>query len=121
MSKVWGITGSSRRLGGAFTEAVLQAGDCVVAAARKPEQLVDLENKYGGNIRTVALDVTNEAQAKIAFEAAISSFRGLDLLVNHAGFGNVCPIEDTSLTDFRPQIETNLFGSITITKASPPH
>lgn len=121
MSKVWLITGSSRGLGRAFTEAVLEAGDCVVAAARKPEQLVDLENKYGGNIRTVALDVTNEAQAKIAFEAAISSFGGLDVLVNNAGFGNVCPIEDTSLTNFRAQIETNLFGVIIMTKAVLPY
>ena len=117
MSKVWLITGSSRGLGRAFTEAVLEAGDFVVAAARKPEQLADLEGKYGGNIRTVALDVTNEAQAKIAFEAAISSFGGLDVLVNNAGFGNVCPIEDTSLADFRAQIETNLFGVIIMTKA----
>jgi NAD(P)-dependent dehydrogenase (short-subunit alcohol dehydrogenase family) len=121
MSKVWLITGSSRGLGRAFTEAVLEAGDCVVAAARKPEQLADLEGKYGGNIRTVALDVTNEAQATIAFEAAISSFGGLDVLVNNAGFGNVCPIEDTSLADFRAQIETNLFGVIIMTKAVLPY
>jgi NAD(P)-dependent dehydrogenase (short-subunit alcohol dehydrogenase family) len=121
MSKVWLITGSSRGLGRAFTEAVLEAGDFVVAAARKPEQLADLEGKYGGNIRTVALDVTNEAQAKIAFEAAISSFGGLDVLVNNAGFGNVCPIEDTSLADFRAQIETNLFGVIIMTKAVLPY
>jgi NAD(P)-dependent dehydrogenase (short-subunit alcohol dehydrogenase family) len=121
MSKVWLITGSSRGLGRAFTEAVLEAGDRVVAAARKPEQLAELEKKYGENIRTVVLDVTNQAQAQAAFEIAISSFGKLDVLVNNAGFGNVGPVEDTSIASFRDQIETNLFGVIIMTKAVLPY
>jgi hypothetical protein len=36
------------------------------------------------------------------------------VLVNNAGYGHVCPVEDTPLSDFRVQIETNLFGVITI-------
>ena len=92
-----------------------------MAAARKPEQLADLKEKYGEKIRTVVLDVTNEAQAKSAFEVAISSFGSLDVLVNNAGFGNVSPVEDTSLADFRAQIETNLFGVIIMTKAVLPY
>src|SRR5260370_28975616 len=72
MSKVWLITGASRGLGRAFTQAVLDAGDRVVATARNPEQLVELQGRYSGKIRTVALDVTNEAQAKAAFQAPTS-------------------------------------------------
>jgi NAD(P)-dependent dehydrogenase (short-subunit alcohol dehydrogenase family) len=121
MSKVWIITGASRGLGRAFTEAVLEAGDRVVATARNPEQLVELQGRYSGKIRTVALDVTNEAQAKAAFEAAIAFFGVLDVLVNNAGYGYVCPVEDTALTDFRAQIETNLFGVIIMTKAVLPY
>jgi NAD(P)-dependent dehydrogenase (short-subunit alcohol dehydrogenase family) len=121
MSKVWLITGASRGLGRVFTEAVLEEGDRVVATARNPEQLVELENRYAESIRTVRLDVTNEAQAKAAFEAAIASFGGLDVLVNNAGYGYVRPVEDTSLADFRAQIETNLFGVIIMTKAVLPY
>src|SRR5258707_5105865 len=121
MSKVWIITGASRGLGRAFTEAVLDAGDRVVATARNPEQLVELQGRYSGKVCTVALDVTNEAQAKAAFEAAITSFGSLDVLVNNAGYGYVCPVEDTSLADFRAQIETNLFGVIIMTKAVLPY
>src|SRR5207245_11756978 len=54
--------------------AVLKAGDRVVATARNPEQLVELESRHAENIRSVPLDVTNEAQAKAAFDAAIASF-----------------------------------------------
>jgi NAD(P)-dependent dehydrogenase (short-subunit alcohol dehydrogenase family) len=121
VSKVWLITGSSRGLGRAFTKAVLEAGDRVVATARKPEQLTDLQASYGENVRPFALDVTHEGQAKKAFEAAISSFGSLDVLVNNAGFGNVSPVEDTTLADFRSQIETNLFGVIIMTKAVLPY
>jgi len=121
MSKVWLITGASRGLGRAFTEAVLEAGHRVVATARNPDQLADLEGRYSEKIRSVALDVTNEVQAKAAVEAAMESFGALDLLVNNAGYGYVCPVEDTPLADFRAQIDTNLFGVIIMTKAVLPY
>jgi len=121
MSKVWLITGASRGLGRAFVEAALEAGDRVVATARNPEHLVELARRYSERVCTVALDVTNEEQAKGAVEAAIVFFGGLDVLVNNAGYGYVRPVEDTSLADFRAQIETNLFGVIIMTKAVLPY
>jgi NAD(P)-dependent dehydrogenase (short-subunit alcohol dehydrogenase family) len=121
MSKVWLITGASRGLGRAFTEEILKSGDRVVAAARNPQQLAEVASKFGGSVRTVSLDVTNEAQAKRAVDAAIETFGGLDVLVNNAGYGNVSPVEDTSLADFRAQIETNLFGVIIMTKTVLPY
>ena len=85
MSKVWLITGASRGFGSAFTEAVLEAGDRVVVTAGNPEQLVELEDRYSEKVCTVPLDVTNEVQAKAAFEAAIASFGDLDVLVSNTG------------------------------------
>ena len=121
MSQVWLITGSSRGLGRAFTEAALNAGHRVVAGARNPEQLADLKNIHGENLHVVALDVTSEEQARSAVDAAIASFGTLDVLVNNAGYGNVGPVEDTPLAEFRAQIETNLFGVIIMTKAVLPY
>src|ERR1700675_2997609 len=121
MSKVWLITGASRGLGRAFTEEALKAGHRVVATARNSEQLSEVASRFGESVRTVSLDVTKEAQAKYAVAAAIQTFGGLDVLVNNAGYGNVCPVEDTSLADFRAQIETNLFGVIIMTKAVLPY
>src|ERR1700675_2271920 len=121
MSKVWLITGASRGLGRAFTEEALKAGHRVMATARNSEQLVEVASKFGESARTVSLDVTNEAQAKYAVDAAIETFGGLDVLVNNAGYGNVCPVEDTPLADLRAQIETNLFGVIIMTKAVLPY
>jgi NAD(P)-dependent dehydrogenase (short-subunit alcohol dehydrogenase family) len=121
MSQIWLITGSSRGLGRAFTEAALAAGHSVVAGARNPDQLVDLRSKFGEKILPVSLDVTNEARAKAAVDAAVAHFGGLDVLVNNAGYGNVSSVEDTPLDDFRAQIETNLFGVIIMTKAVLPY
>ena len=121
MSKIWLITGSSRGLGRAFTEAALAAGHSVVAGARNPDQLADLRSKFGEKIHPVSLDVTNEARAKAAVDAAVAHFGGLDVLVNNAGYGNVSSVEDTPLDDFRAQIETNLFGVIIMTKAVLPY
>jgi NAD(P)-dependent dehydrogenase (short-subunit alcohol dehydrogenase family) len=120
MSKVWLITGSSRGLGRALAEAVLASGDRVVATARDPSQLADLASKYDGRILPLALDVTDERAASDAVRRAVETFDRLDVLANNAGYGNVAPIEDTSLADFRAQIETNLFGTIILTKAAIP-
>ncbi|MGG7581188.1 oxidoreductase [Rhizobium sp. Nf11,1] len=117
MSKVWLITGSSRGLGRALAEAVLAAGDNLVATARDPARLADLSEQYGNQVLTLALDVTDEEAAAAAVEAGVKRFGRIDVLVNNAGYGNVSPIEDTSLADFRAQVETNLFGTVIMTKA----
>jgi NAD(P)-dependent dehydrogenase (short-subunit alcohol dehydrogenase family) len=121
MVKTWLITGSSRGLGRAFSEAALSAGDNVAATARKIEDLDALKRQFGSQALPLALDVTNEAQAKEAVEATIRTFGDLNVLVNNAGYGNLAPVEDTTLDEFRAQIETNLFGVIILTKAVLPY
>ena len=120
VAQIWLITGSSRGLGRALAEAVLTAGDKLVATARNPEQLADLVERYGDQVRAVALDVTNEQAAAHAVAVTREAFGRLDVLVNNAGYGDISPIEDTSLDEFRAQIETNLFGVINVTKAALP-
>lgn len=120
MSLRWLVTGSSRGIGRALSEAVLQAGHRLVATARDVVQLDDLVQRYGDAVRAVALDVTDPAAAQAAVQTAVDAFGGLDVLVNNAGYGNINSIEDISLDDFRQQIETNLFGTIIVTKAAIP-
>ncbi len=121
MSKVWLITGCSRGLGRAFAEAALANGDQVAATARSVKNLAGLKQKYGELVLLHELDVTNETQAQVAVQTTIQTFGRLDVLVNNAGYGNVSPVEDTSLAEFRAQIETNLFGVIILTKAVLPY
>ncbi|MBA2937140.1 SDR family NAD(P)-dependent oxidoreductase [Paenibacillus sp. CGMCC 1.16610] len=120
MSKVWFITGSSRGFGRSLAEAVLAKGDQLVATARKPEQLADLAERYSSQIHIVQLDVNNFEQAQVAIKAAFETFGRLDVLVNNAGYGNVSSIEETTMEDFRAQVETNLWGVVNVTKAALP-
>ncbi|MGH7970700.1 MAG: SDR family NAD(P)-dependent oxidoreductase, partial [Limisphaerales bacterium] len=81
MKKIWFITGSSRGFGRALTEAVLKAGQSVVATARRPEQLDGLVARYGSQIRPVKLDVTSPSDAERAVVFAIEAFGRIDVLV----------------------------------------
>lgn len=118
MAKIWLITGSSRGLGRALVEAVLESGNQVVATARKPEQLQDLVTQYGqDNVLAMALDVTDNFQVQQVVQSALEKFGRLDIIVNNAGYADVASIEDMSLETFRTQFETNFFGVVNVTKA----
>ncbi|MFJ6662492.1 SDR family NAD(P)-dependent oxidoreductase [Streptomyces sp. NPDC091383] len=118
--QVWFITGSSRGFGRALVDAVLAAGDLVVATARRPEALAADLAEYGDRVLTLALDVTSADAARAAVEAAVSRFGRVDVLVNNAGYANVSPIETTGDDDFRAQFETNFWGVYHVTKAALP-
>ncbi|GAA3655894.1 SDR family NAD(P)-dependent oxidoreductase [Nonomuraea antimicrobica] len=118
--QTWLITGSSRGFGRALTLAALEAGDQVVATARKPGQLADLAEQYGDRILPVALDVTSAEQTRAAFEAAVERYGRVDVVVNNAGYANIAPIETAPEDDFRRQFETNFWGVYNVSKAALP-
>ena len=120
MSKIWFITGSSRGLGRAITEAALRVGDRVVATARNLRQLDDLVAEYGTAIFPVQLDVADNQQVLHAVDAALARFGRLDVVVNNAGYGDLASVEDVTLDDFKAQIDTNLYGVVHVTKAVVP-
>lgn len=120
MSKVWFITGSSRGFGRELVRAALDAGDAVVATARRPEQLADLATTYGERILALPLDVTDAAAAAVSIAACRQRFGRLDVVVNNAGYANVAPIETGDDEDFRAQFETNFWGVYNVSKAAIP-
>jgi NAD(P)-dependent dehydrogenase (short-subunit alcohol dehydrogenase family) len=118
--RTWLITGSSRGFGRALAGAALEAGDHVAATARNPGQLDDLAERYGDQVLTIALDVTDAAAAEAAVANAADSFGSLDVIANNAGYADSAAIEDMPADDFRAQIETNLFGVVNVTRAALP-
>jgi NAD(P)-dependent dehydrogenase (short-subunit alcohol dehydrogenase family) len=114
---VWFITGSSRGLGRALAVAALERGDRVAATARNTSSLDELAVAYPDHMLALRLDVTDADQVEAVVARAHEHFGRLDVVVNNAGYANLSAVEDTPLEDFRAQIETNLFGVITVTKA----
>jgi NAD(P)-dependent dehydrogenase (short-subunit alcohol dehydrogenase family) len=117
MQQTWFITGSSRGLGRALVQAALDAGDLVVATARRPEQLADLTERYGDRVLPLALDVTDAEAVQAAVDAGAERFGRLDVVVNNAGYANIAPIETGDEADFRTQFETNFWGVYHVSKA----
>ena len=115
--KIWFITGSSTGFGRELAEQLLALGAGVVATARKPEQLAALQEKYGRQVLTLALDVTQPEQIDAAVEAALAQFGRIDVLVNNAGYGVVGALEEVVEEEYRPMFETNVFGLIRMTQA----
>ena len=120
MAKVWLITGSGNGLGRAIAEAALAAGDNVMGGARRTEELSPLVEQYGERIKTVKLEVREEAAAKAAVQAAVESFGRLDVLVNNAGYGQFAPFEQMSGEDFQAVVDTCFYGVVYTTRAALP-
>jgi NAD(P)-dependent dehydrogenase (short-subunit alcohol dehydrogenase family) len=119
-SNVWLVTGSGSGLGRNIAEAVLAAGHRLVATARDPRRLEDLVNKYGDQIRTAALDVTDEKAAQASVQVAVDAFGHLDVVVNNAGYGDIAPFEQLSSERFKALMDTNFYGVVNVTRAALP-
>ena len=114
--RVWLITGASRGIGALIAEAALADGNAVVAAGRNVAAIVERLGESEA-LLPVALDVTNEAQAKTAVQAAIEKFGRIDVLVNNAGFGLLGAVEESADKDVRRMYDTNVFGLLNVTRA----
>ncbi len=113
------ITGASSGIGKATAQFFAQNGWQVAATMRQPE----LETQLGAleGVRLFACDVTKAESIAQAVSAAIAAFGRIDALVNNAGYDAVGPLEGASEEQICRQIETNLTGTILMTKALLPH
>ncbi|HEY6033608.1 MAG TPA: SDR family NAD(P)-dependent oxidoreductase [Kofleriaceae bacterium] len=109
--KTWFITGSSRGLGRSLVQAVLAAGDRVVATARDPKVLPSHER-----LTALPLDVTDP----VAVKSAIAAAGPLDVVVNNAGQGFLGAFEEMSEAEFAAQIDVNFFGVVNVSRAAIP-
>jgi NAD(P)-dependent dehydrogenase (short-subunit alcohol dehydrogenase family) len=118
MPKAWFVTGARTGLGRAIALAALERGDLVAATARRREDVADLADSFGERVLPLALDVAARAAAAPALEAARERFGGLDVVVNNAGRGLVCAVEEATEAEVRDLIDTNLLGALWVTQAA---
>ncbi len=115
-SRIWLITGASRGIGARIAEAALAQGDAVVATSR---DAASITRRFGASdaLLPLALDVTDEAQARHAVGAALDRFGRIDVLVNNAGYGLLGAVEEATADEVRRLYETNVFGLLHVTRA----
>ena len=116
MTKTWLITGAGRGMGVEFARAALATGHNVVATGRNPETVASAVGAHE-NLLVTSLDVTDPHSAEDAVAAAVERFGRIDVLVNNAGSFLAGFFEELTTEQVRSQIETNLFGPMTVTRA----
>ncbi|BAY73769.1 short-chain dehydrogenase/reductase SDR [Nostoc linckia NIES-25] len=119
--RIWFITGSSKGLGRALAETVLEQGDTVVLTARNPELIKDLAARFPEHTLALQLDVTKREEVQEAVKQAISKFGRIDVLVNNAGYGILGAIEEVNNEEVRRQFETNFFGVLELLRTVLPY
>ena len=118
--KVWMVTGSSRGLGRAIVEGLLERGELVVATARNTSDLQGLTIQFGEQVRAAALDVTRAEDAKRVVEETVQTFGRLDVVVNNAGYGVMGAFEEQTPEQFAGQIDVNFWGTVNVCRAALP-
>ncbi len=116
-NQVWFITGATRGLGAVIATAALRAGHIVVATGRDAGRIRIDDREARGKLCTLSLDITNGAQITAAVDEAMSTFGRIDVLVNNAGYAHLGAFEDITDAEMRAQFETNVFGTMSVTRA----
>lgn len=108
------VTGGTKGIGRAISEALVREGVNVCISARHEneiEETVSAIARIGeGRASGVVADVRDYDEVKALFQHAVEEFGGVDILVNNAGIGKFGKLDETSPEDFRAVLETNLFG-----------
>jgi NAD(P)-dependent dehydrogenase (short-subunit alcohol dehydrogenase family) len=118
------ITGGTDGLGKAAALLLARQGYFVFAAGRsasKRQELDHLAHEEKLPLRTLEMDVTDNASVQIAVELVIDKGDGIDVLINNAGVGYMAVVEEIRVEDFRKQFEVNLFGVLRVTQSVLPH
>ncbi len=106
------VTGASSGIGEATARALAAAGYLVVVGARRLDRITSLADEIGGIGR--ALDVT-DSDSIAAFVAGLDR---VDVLVNNAGGAKgLAPVAEAVEEDWRWMWETNVIGTMRMTKA----
>jgi NADP-dependent 3-hydroxy acid dehydrogenase YdfG len=106
------ITGASSGIGAATARTLAAQGFHVVAVARRADRIHALAEEIGGT--AIVADVTDDA----AVDALAGELSRVDVLVNNAGGARgLEPIADADLEHWRWMWETNVIGTLRVTRA----
>ncbi|GAA3135072.1 oxidoreductase [Streptosporangium carneum] len=107
------VTGASSGIGEATARRLAAEGFDVVAAARRRDRLDKLAAEVPG-IRAATLDVTSQESV----DAFAASLDRCDVLVNNAGGAiGLEPVAGADVADWQRMYDTNVLGSLRVTKA----
>src|SRR5437868_5849314 len=113
------ITGATSGIGRCQALRLAAAGHRVFATGRGQTGLDTLQAEAAGKglrLEPVLLDVTNSDSIAAASSEVDrrTSGKGLDVLINNAGYALYGPLDVLKDEDIRAQFETNVFGLLAV-------
>lgn len=106
------VTGASSGIGEATARALAAQGFHVVAVARRADRITALADELGGT--AIVADITDDA----AVDALARRLSRVDVLVNNAGGAKgLESVGDADLEHWRWMWETNVLGTLRVTRA----
>ena len=114
------VTGSSRGIGRALAQGLVEAGCSVALHGRDPETLQQAAAELagaGGRVHHVAFDVTDGEAVEAGVAAVEAELGALDILVNNAGVQHRAPLLDFPEAEWHRVLETNLTSAFLVARA----
>ena len=105
------ITGSSQGIGFALARGLQAAGAAIVLNGRDPakiEQAATRLKQDGGDVKSLAFDVTDHDAARAAIDGYEKDVGAIDILVNNAGMQHRGPLEEFDPAMFERLLQTNI-------------
>jgi NAD(P)-dependent dehydrogenase (short-subunit alcohol dehydrogenase family) len=119
MSKTVLITGTSSGFGRDTAETLSRAGHTVYASMRgaqgKNRDAAEALRKLG--IKTVELDVSDDASVEAGVKEVLAEAGKIDVLVNNAGIGSAGVTEAFTAEEAKVVFDTNVIGLFRVTRA----
>jgi 3-oxoacyl-[acyl-carrier protein] reductase len=124
-NKVAIVTGGSRGIGAAIAKRLAAEGASVAITYAKDANAASVVVKAielkGGKAIAIQADAADTEAVKNAIEKTVSTFGGLDVLVNNAGTAIPKKFEETTLEEMDRLIGLNFRGTMVATQAALKH
>jgi citronellol/citronellal dehydrogenase len=125
------ITGASRGIGLEIAKKLASAGANIIIAAKTAEPHPKLQGtifsaaeeieRLGGRALPCMVDIRDENQVLAAVEKAVSTFGGIDILINNASAIQLTGTLETDMKRFDLMHGVNARGTFLVSKACLPH
>ncbi|MGH7865764.1 MAG: SDR family NAD(P)-dependent oxidoreductase [Candidatus Binataceae bacterium] len=127
--KVALVTGGSRGLGRAMSEALADEGATVIVCARTAQAVIAVAAETAGISESRGArggggfvgDITNPRDMERLVDGIDSEHHGIDILVNNAGAAKPGGLSETSDDEWRAMFELNTFAAIRLARLCAPH
>lgn len=112
------VTGASSGFGEATARKFLEAGDRVIATARRMARLEALADEHREHCLPLALDVRDREAVMSILGSLPAPFSDVDVLVNNAGLAlGLAPADQADLDHWDTMVDTNIKGLTYCTRA----